>query len=335
MSSDSRSSDRARGLLDRLVASDRAALSKAITAVETGSATGRQLLSGICDRLGRALVIGITGAPGTGKSTLTSALIGELRRRGKSVGVLAVDPSSPISGGAILGDRLRMAEHAADPEVFIRSLSSRGRLGGLAPASAMIVDVMDAAGKDVVILETVGAGQSEVEIAEIADVRIVVSAPGLGDDIQAMKAGILEIADILVVNKGDLPRADAAAAQLRAMLGLRHKGSAEVPVIVTVATEAHGLLELADLVERCAGARGRSRRRGGPGERLPGLLIREILRQLEARLHADRAALLPQGLLDSLCDGELTLTEAAERWLGPRLDCERRVDDGGRGGARS
>ena len=156
------------------------------------------MLAAIYPRLGHALVVGITGAPGVGKSTLTGAYIGELRQRGKSVGVVAIDPSSPLSGGALLGDRIRMTDHGADPEVFVRSLAARGQLGGLSLTAARVVDAMDAAGKDVVIVETVGTGQSEVEIAGLADVKVVVCAPASGDDVQAIKAGVLEIADIFL-----------------------------------------------------------------------------------------------------------------------------------------
>jgi LAO/AO transport system kinase len=186
--------------IEHLLAGDRAALARAITAVENETAEAPLVLKAIRPALGRASVVGFTGAPGAGKSTLVSAYVAELRRRNLGVGVVAVDPSSPITGGALLGDRIRMTAHATDPGVFIRSLASRGHLGGLSRTASRVIDVMDAAGKDVVLVETVGAGQSEVEIADVADVRVVVLAPGLGDEIQAIKAGILEIADILVVN---------------------------------------------------------------------------------------------------------------------------------------
>ncbi len=172
-----------------------------------GGATADRDPRRICASAGRAAVIGFTGAPGAGKSTLIDAYIGGARARGRTVAVAAVDPSSPISGGAILGDRVRMQRHAEDPGVFIRSVASRGHLGGLWENIHRIVDVMDAAGRDVIIIETVGTGQSEVEVAEIADVCVVVNAPNMGDDVQAMKAGVLEIADVLVVNKADLPLA--------------------------------------------------------------------------------------------------------------------------------
>jgi len=233
-----------------LLAGKPAALARAISLVENASPLAADILRGIQPHLGKAVTVGVTGPPGAGKSTLVSALVGELRRRDLSVGVVAVDPSSPLSGGAILGDRIRMADHSEDPGVFIRSLASRGHLGGLSPMAARVVDLMDAAGKDVVLIETVGAGQSEVEIAEVADTKIVVAAPGLGDDIQAIKAGILEIADILVVNKCDQPHARRTIAQLSAMLHLStHEAAGDiwpVPVLGTVAATGEGVDTLAE-----------------------------------------------------------------------------------------
>ena len=240
-------------LLQRLLAGQTIALAKSITAVENDTPQAAEILAGIQTQLGRALVVGFTGPPGAGKSTLVNALIVELRCRERSVGVVAVDPSSPLTGGAILGDRIRMSEHNRDPGVFVRSLAARGHLGGLSPMAARVIDVMDAAGRDVVIVETVGAGQSEVEIAEIADVRVVICAPGLGDDVQAIKAGILEIADILVVNKADLPLAERTVSQLKGMLSLREVGMAEVPVLSTTATNGEGVIALVDAVEARAG----------------------------------------------------------------------------------
>jgi LAO/AO transport system ATPase/phenylacetic acid degradation protein PaaD len=191
-------------------------------------------------------VLGITGPPGAGKSTLVNALLGEIVGRNLRVGVVAVDPSSPLTGGAVLGDRARMGEHGGDERVFIRSLSSRGHSGGLAKRTDRIVDVLDAAGFDVVIVETVGAGQSEVAIGDLADVRIVACPPGLGDGLQAIKAGILEIADVLVVTKADLPGADATWRDLADMLHLRGAGAAKVPVLKTIGTRGEGIAKLVD-----------------------------------------------------------------------------------------
>ena len=305
-------STRTRNLVERLLRGEPAALARALTAVESESETGRAILRAIQPRLGRARVIGFTGPPGAGKSTLVSAYIGELRRRGKSVGIVAVDPSSPISGGAILGDRIRMAEHADDPEVFIRSVAARGHLGGLSPTAARVADVMDAAGRDVVILETVGTGQSEVEVAEIADLAVVLAAPGLGDDIQAIKAGILEIAGVLVVNKSDLPQADQTRRQLESMLRLRAGPRDDVPVIATVATTGAGVAELADAIERAAG-----RRAVGPGR--SGARMRRLLAEAAARIARERLLADHGPELDRLCDavqcGELDLASAAAAWL--------------------
>ncbi len=238
--------------LTHLLAGDPAALARAISIVDNEQAVAKDILSAIQPHLGKALVVGFTGPPGAGKSTLVNCFINEMRNQDKTIGVVAVDPSSPITGGAVLGDRIRMSEHTADPAVFIRSLASRGHLGGLSVSAAHVVDLMDAAGRDVVILETVGIGQSEVEIAEIADVKIVVLAPGLGDDIQAIKAGILEIADILVVNKSDLPLAKQTARQLNDMLTLRAPSDRQVPVIETSALDGAGIVELSkNVIEQC------------------------------------------------------------------------------------
>ncbi|MCU0953677.1 MAG: methylmalonyl Co-A mutase-associated GTPase MeaB [Hyphomicrobium sp.] len=194
------------GFVARVIARDRRAVSQAVTELERLSLSAPALLQALQPHLGHALVAGFTGPPGAGKSTLVNAVIRELRAAGKTVAVVAVDPSSPISGGAILGDRIRMTAALDDDGVFVRSLASRGYLGGLSPAAVRVIDAFDAAGFDLILLETVGTGQNEIDVAEVADVRVVISAPGLGDDIQAMKSGLLEIADILVVNKRSAPR---------------------------------------------------------------------------------------------------------------------------------
>jgi len=247
-------------LLAPLLAGDRRAVARAISAIENAAPGWEAIGSGVAPRLGRAHVIGITGAPGAGKSTLINALLGELLARGRRIAVVAVDPSSPVTGGAVLGDRVRMGEHGAHERVFIRSIASRGHLGGVSRTTRRIVDVLDAAGFDVVIVETVGAGQSEVEIIEIADTRIVVCPPGLGDDVQAIKAGILEIADVLVVNKADLPAAEATVLDLKDMLRLRTGGRANVAVLKTSATRGEGIAALADQAEAHAAATGIGRR---------------------------------------------------------------------------
>jgi LAO/AO transport system ATPase len=257
------------GGLAAILSGERRALARAMSAVENETETGKALLHELQPHLGRARVLGVTGPPGAGKSTLVNALIGAWLARGASVGVVAVDPSSPFSGGAILGDRIRMGEHQAHERVFIRSLASRGHGGGLSRTAARVIDLLDAAGYAQIIVETVGAGQSEVEVAEIADTRVVVCPPGLGDEVQALKAGILEIADILVVNKADLPQAERTERELLAMLSLHHYDAWTPQVVRTVATSGAGVAELADLIERhgaiCAGQR---RAHGGRVRRL-------------------------------------------------------------------
>jgi len=253
--------------LAALRAGDRHATARTISTVENDDPGADAIAQAIAAHRGRAHVIGITGAPGAGKSTLINALLGELVGRGERVAVVAVDPSSPITGGAVLGDRVRMGEHGSHERVFIRSVSSRGHLGGLSRTTARIVDVLDAAGFDTVIVETVGAGQSEVAITGLADTRIVVCPPGLGDDVQAIKAGILEIADILVVNKGDLAAADTTVRDLQDMLRLRRRTATPVPVLKTSATRGDGIVALVDAALAHVAAGGRGRRLAAPPHR--------------------------------------------------------------------
>ena len=233
---------------------ERAAISAAVTKLEALRPGAAELLQAMQPHLGHALVAGFTGPPGAGKSTLVNALIGHLRSLGKTVAVIAVDPSSPVSGGAILGDRIRMTAALDDDGVFVRSLASRGYLGGLSPAAVRIIDAFDAAGFDIILLETVGTGQNEIDVAEVADVRVVIAAPGLGDDIQAMKSGLLEIADVLVVNKGDREGAEQTMHQLKGALSIRAHQRDEVPVLKTTATTGEGIAELMDAVS-AVGAR--------------------------------------------------------------------------------
>lgn len=236
-------------LADRLVKGDRLALSRLISAVEAGRDDVRETLQCLFPRTGRAHVVGVTGPPGSGKSTLTTRLALEYRARSKTVGIVAVDPTSPYTGGAILGDRVRMMELHSDTGVFMRSMATRGVMGGLARSTLDVVLLLDAFGKDVVIVETVGVGQDEVEIARAADTTLVVGVPNLGDDIQAIKAGILEIADVLVVNKADLAGADRLVTELRTMLQLGAEREWPTPIVQTVATQGSGVAELVDRVE--------------------------------------------------------------------------------------
>ena len=227
------------------------AVARLISLVEDASPLLREVMAALAPYAGNAQVVGVTGSPGVGKSTSTSALVSQLRKAGKRVGVLAIDPSSPFSGGALLGDRVRMQEHALDPDVYIRSMASRGHLGGLSWATPQALRVLDAAGCDVVLIETVGVGQSEVEIAGLADSTIVLLAPGMGDGVQAAKAGILEVGDIYVVNKADRDGADTVRRELRAMLALAERPSDawRPPILKTVAAKAEGLDEVVAALE--------------------------------------------------------------------------------------
>ncbi|MCW7986752.1 methylmalonyl Co-A mutase-associated GTPase MeaB [Streptomyces sp. SID8375] len=229
------------------------AVARLISLVEGASPELREVMAALAPLTGNAYVVGLTGSPGVGKSTTTSALVTAYRKMGKRVGVLAVDPSSPFSGGALLGDRVRMSEHASDPGVYIRSMATRGHLGGLAWAAPQAIRVLDAAGCDVVLVETVGVGQSEVEIASQADTSVVLLAPGMGDGIQAAKAGILEIGDVYVVNKADRDGADATARELNHMLGLgesRAPGDWRPPIVKTVAARGEGVDEVVEALEK-------------------------------------------------------------------------------------
>jgi LAO/AO transport system kinase len=239
-------------LVSRARDGDPRAVARLISLVEDESPLLREVTAALAPHTGRARIIGITGAPGVGKSTCTSALVGELRSAGRRVGVLAVDPSSPFSGGALLGDRVRMQDHALDREVYIRSMASRGHLGGLAWSTPQAIRVLDAAGCDIVLIETVGVGQSEVEIAGLADTTLVLLAPGMGDGIQAAKAGILEVGDVYVINKADRDGADTLRRELRSMLGLAEpeEGGWRPPIVKTVASKSEGLTEVMAQVER-------------------------------------------------------------------------------------
>jgi LAO/AO transport system kinase len=234
--------------LDRALSGDTRALGRLLSVVEDvedGAPRARELIRELLPRTGRARIIGLTGAPGVGKSTLTAALVGAFRTAGRRVAVLAIDPTSPFTGGALLGDRIRMQEHATDEAVFIRSMATRGHLGGLAAATPQAIRVLDAAGFELVIIETVGVGQAEVAIASLADSVAVLLAPGLGDAVQAAKAGILEVADLFIVNKADKPDAQQVVRDLRGMLALGgNKEGWKPPIITTTATTGDGLAEV-------------------------------------------------------------------------------------------
>ncbi|HEY3886176.1 MAG TPA: methylmalonyl Co-A mutase-associated GTPase MeaB [Vicinamibacterales bacterium] len=239
-------------LHERVLAGDPRAIARAISLIEDEAPAGADLVRRVFSHTGRAYLVGVTGAPGAGKSTLVDRLVAEWRSRGLTIGVVAVDPTSPFSGGAILGDRVRMQAHAADAAVFIRSMATRGHLGGLARATGEAALVLDAAGKDIVIIETVGVGQDEVDIVRTADVSIVTMVPGAGDEVQALKAGIMEIGDVFVVNKADREGADRAVAAIEGILSLESYGETRwrPPILKTEATSGKGVRELADAVER-------------------------------------------------------------------------------------
>ncbi|MDX6374614.1 MAG: GTPase [Nocardioidaceae bacterium] len=248
----SRSTEAVDELVARARDGESRAVARLVSMVEDGSPQLREVMAALTPHAGHAQVVGITGSPGVGKSTITNGLVTELRKAGKRVGVLAVDPSSPFSGGALLGDRVRMQDHATDPGVYIRSMASRGHLGGLSWTTPQALRVLDAAGCDVVIVETVGVGQSEVEIAGLADTTMVLMAPGLGDGIQAAKAGILEIGDVYVVNKADRDGAEQVRRELRSSIALseRAEGAWKPPIVLTVAQSGRGLDELVQELDR-------------------------------------------------------------------------------------
>ncbi|MEQ1718321.1 MAG: methylmalonyl Co-A mutase-associated GTPase MeaB [Hyphomicrobium sp.] len=302
------------GLVARMRAGERRAIAQVITELERLSAAAPAILQALQPHLGRALVAGFTGPPGAGKSTLVNAVIEHLRKQGRTVGVIAVDPSSPISGGAILGDRIRMTAALDDDGVFVRSLASRGYLGGLSPAAVRIIDALDAAHFDIVLLETVGTGQSEIDVAEVADIRVVISAPGLGDDIQAMKSGLLEIADVLVVNKGDRPGAEQTMQQLMGALSIRATLSERVPVLKTSALSGDGVAELVETLDeigaRLATKGPRDRRR----RRARYLIARAAADIVAQRIKAGGSALLDP-LADEVLSGTMTPDAAARKVL--------------------
>ena len=292
-------SDDAAALVARARDGDRVAIAKLLTMVEVGGESARAAVAATAPFTGHAWTVGVTGAPGAGKSTLTDRLVGHLRGCGLEVGVLAVDPTSPFSGGAILGDRVRMQDHSTDPGVFIRSMATRGHLGGLALATPLAVRVLDAAGKAWVLIETVGVGQVEVEVAGHADSTVVVVNPGWGDGVQAAKAGLLEVADVFVVNKADRPGADETRRDLDGMLDLGGELTWRPPIVATVATEGSGVDELWDALRAhrefleshgLVDARRRTR-------------VRDELRAIVAELLRERAAALASGpQFDALVD---------------------------------
>lgn len=308
--------------LDQVIAGNPAAVARAISHVERGGQNARDVIRAIFSHSGKAHVIGITGAPGTGKSTLVNSLAKEFRRRGSRVGIIAVDPSSPFTGGAILGDRLRMQE-LSGTGVFIRSMAARGQMGGLAPGVADSVVVLDAAGFDMIFVETVGAGQGEVEIAKNADTTVVLEAPGLGDEIQAIKAGIIEIADILVVNKSDREGAEAAAAALEMSLGLgnnaenfgkeRRTAKWRPPVLKVSALRGEGIDPVAEaLIEHRNYLKVSGRELAKRSERVEGELIGLIQHELMNRAFSQLPSREWKSLIKRIAAREIDIYSAAD-----------------------
>lgn len=305
-------------LVARAREGDARSVARLISLVEDGDPALPEVAAAMAPAAGRAQVLGLTGAPGVGKSTTTNELVRALRATGARVGVLAVDPSSPFTGGAILGDRIRMQDHTADPGVYIRSMSSRGQLGGLSAATPQAVRVLEGAGFDVILVETVGVGQAEVEIASLADTTLVLLAPGMGDGIQAVKAGVLEIADIFVINKADRPGADATYRDIQGMLGLGGRGPGEwrPQVVRTVAVKNEGLDDVVAAVGKhrdwLEGSGGLRKRRE---ERAAAEISALALGTLRARMGDLRGGTVLPGLAARVAEGEISPYAAADALL--------------------
>jgi LAO/AO transport system kinase len=303
----------ARALAAAVRAGDVRALARAISLVEDDAPEARALLRDLFPHGGRALVVGVTGPPGAGKSSLVDRLTALLRAQGQSVGIVAVDPSSPFSGGAILGDRIRMQAHATDKGVFIRSMATRGQLGGLAAATGGVLSVLAASGRDVILVETVGVGQDEVDIVGAADVSVVVLVPGLGDEVQALKAGIMEIADVFVVNKADREGADRVVAEIESMLSLDDGTSPRPAIVRTVATRDEGTQALLAAVvafherAKASGALD-ARRRQRLGRQLDDAVRRRLMERLASSLRPGET----DALVERLVSRELDPFSAAE-----------------------
>jgi LAO/AO transport system kinase len=304
-------------LAERLVAGDKRALARAISLVENRDPEGDQLVAELYPRTGSARIVGVTGPPGVGKSTLIGAVTAELRKAGRAVGVLSIDPSSPFTQGAMLGDRIRLADHFLDPEVFIRSMATRGSLGGLAEAALQAALLMDASGKDDILLETVGVGQGEIDVVDHADTIVLALMPGSGDSIQALKAGVMEIPDVIVVNKCDHPLADTMLREVRAVLSLGPQGSWKVPVVRTEAAKGEGIVGLLEQIDAHrhhieeTGALAERRARNLRAEVL-GIAAARLRRRLEERSAADPSW---EALLDSVVRRETDPATAARRLL--------------------
>jgi LAO/AO transport system kinase len=304
-------------LVEGVLEGDVRSVARAVTLVEDARPEARPLLAALFPHAGRSLVLGVTGPPGSGKSTLVDRITAHLRRQGKTVGIVAVDPTSPFSGGAILGDRVRMQGHATDRGVFIRSMATRGHLGGLAATTGQVLTVLAASGKDVILVETVGVGQDEVEIVGTADVSVVVLVPGLGDEVQALKAGIMEIADVFVVNKADREGVDRVVAEIESMLSLSAHPDHSPAIVRTVATEDRGtgeLLAAVDAFRTRADATGllAGRRRAHLRRQFEEALRERLLRRIRARLLSGEQV---EKTVDRLARRRLDPSTAADRLL--------------------
>jgi LAO/AO transport system kinase len=271
-------------LAERLVTGDKRALARGITLIENGEPAGSELVGEVFPRTGNARIVGITGPPGVGKSTLIGVLTAELRKADRRVGVLSIDPSSPFTRGALLGDRIRLSDHFLDPDVFIRSMATRGSLGGLAEAALQAALLMDASGKDDVLLETVGVGQAEIDVVDHADTIVLVLMPGSGDSIQALKAGVMEIPDVIVINKADHPLTDTMVREVQTALSLGPQGSWRVPIVRTEASRGEGIAELAGRIDE---HRRHIEQEGTLGERRARNLRNEVLGLAAARLRRE------------------------------------------------
>ena len=288
------------------------AIAKAISLVENNKKPARDMMKKIFPYSGQSIIVGITGAPGSGKSTLVDQMIPLLRKRREKIGIVAVDPSSPFSGGAILGDRVRMMRHSVDPEIFIRSMATRGNLGGLAKATGEAITILEAAGKNFILVETVGVGQDEVEVVKLADIILVVLFPGSGDEIQIFKAGIMEIADIFVLNKSDSPETEKAERQLRAMLELDFNKEGTTPVVKTVATEGMGIERLISEISRFISDKDKAER-ASRKKRLISWMLKDIIAEkIYQAVAKDVQASIWEGFVEKIYKREIDPYTVAE-----------------------